>query len=153
MARSKKIPSKEILYKPEVRQREDPDKYLNYNPSWIFNQSDKDGAWGINKENLVDKMWSDIIPRLKNFETMTWSDILISAKVQNHSIPINQLNKVAKDRLKKLNILDDEIVSLRVDAKTRIYGFIYGAKFKILWCDFNHGNNNECVCKSTLKHT
>lgn len=136
-----------------INQGGDPNSMLGKNPSWVFHRSDSSGAWAISKESLGDKFWSDVFPKLKSWESMTWSQILIAAKKNNHSIEVSDLNKAAQDRLEELQIHEDVVYSLRVDGQTRVYGLMYGAVFAVLWCDFNHGDNDSCVCRSKLKHT
>lgn len=93
------------------------------------------------------------MPHLQGWETQTWGNILIESKKQNHSIDINYLNKKATDRLIKLYIEAESIISLRLSGTHRIYGFIKGSVFNLLWVDLNHGDNMDCVCRSHKKHT
>lgn len=62
-------------------------------------------------------------------------------------------NPDAQKRLAQRHIEQDSIISLRLSATHRIYGYITGAVFNILWYDGNHGDNATCVCRSRLKHT
>jgi predicted ATP-grasp superfamily ATP-dependent carboligase len=48
--------------------------------------------------------------KLASFETMTWGEILLDAKIQNHNISVDKLIKEAQDRL-------FEIFSEQWDAK------------------------------------
>ena len=45
------------------------------------------------------------------------------------------------------------VISLRIQATHRLYGYRIGSVFYILWYDNNHGDNYTCVCKSRKKHT
>lgn len=137
----------------EVRRRENPDSIMSLHPSWSFARHDKEGRWAFSKDTAKDDFWDVILPKMLNFETMTWSEILISSKKQNHSIAINELNKCAIKRMEELGIAADDIVSLRLDGSTRLYGFLSAAVFVLLWYDTGHGDNDTCVCRSTLKHT
>ena len=109
--------------------------------------------WGFTKENIGNIFWSDILPYLKNMESRTWQDILVGSKKQNHSINVEELNVKARNRLAELYIEQDSIVSLRLNGTHRIYGFIVGRVFNILWYDLNHGDNATCVCRAHMKHT
>ena len=137
----------------EVRQRENPESIMTYHPSWSFSRCDTSGTWAFSKTTARDDFWDKILPRLTGFESMTWSEILIVAKKQNHSIPVASLNKCAVDRLEELGITVDDVIALRIDATTRVYGFLSAAVFVILWYDTGHGDNSTCVCRSVLKHT
>lgn len=36
---------------------------------------------------------------------------------------------------------------------SKIYGYMTGRVFNVLWYDDDHGDNSTCVCRSHLKHT
>lgn len=139
----------------EIRVGGDPNSYYRYQPVWRFAacDTDKDGAWAFCKARLSDEFWEEIFPKLREFESMTWGDIFITAKKQNHSITPDELNKCAQDRLRGMSIEAEAIHSLRLGGKLRIYGFMTGATYNILWYDNDHGDNETCVCRSRLKHT
>ena len=40
--------------------------------------------------------------KLANFETMTWREILLDAKKQNHNVSVDDLVKEAQDRLTEI---------------------------------------------------
>ena len=84
---------------------------------------------------------------------MTWSQIAIDGKKQNHSINVDSLNKAARDKLAELHIEAESLLSLRLGGTTRIYGFLAGPVYNILWYDDTHGDNDKCVCRSKLKYT
>lgn len=138
-----------------IRQGASPDSIMQKNPSWSIAMCDvsQDGNWSFRKERLVDTVWEVIFPKLRLFEKMTWTDILVKNKKQNHSIPCDKLNRIAQKRLEILQIETDELYSLRLSGNVRIYGVLIEAVFYILWYDDNHGNNDTCVCRSILKHT
>lgn len=130
----------------------DPDKFYTEHPSWRFSSCDNE-MWSLLSLDSQKLFWEEIFPRLKDLETQKWSDILVDAKKQNHSIEIQKLNKIAVDRLSDLFIEIDSIVSIRLTGKHRIYGFITGSVFNILWVDLNHGDNSNCICRSKKRHT
>ena len=84
---------------------------------------------------------------------MTWSDIFISAKKHNHAIDVASLNKSSRDRFSELCIEAEAIHSLRLGGTIRLYGFLTGPIYNILWYDNDHGDNSTCVCRSAKKHT
>ena len=94
-----------------------------------------------------------IFPRLQAFETQTWNEILIHNKKQNHPLDLTKLNKAAQIRLASRHIEVESLISLRINSTHRLYGYMTGRVFNILWYDDDHGNNNTCVCRSHLKHT
>jgi hypothetical protein len=87
--------------------------------------------------------------KLTHFESMTWSDILIKAKKQNHSIPISDLCSDARKRLKEIHCdYVEELLSLHLSGTERIWGIWNEGVVTILWWDPKHK-----VCPSILKHT
>lgn len=139
----------------EIRIGGNPDSYLSFHPMWRFAACDIDekSEWSFYKNRLINEFWDEIFPKLRQFESMTWDDIFIKAKKQNHSIRPEELNKCARDRLVDMRIEPEAIHSLRLGGKLRIYGFMDGATYNILWYDNDHGDNENCVCRSTLRHT
>lgn len=107
----------------------------------------------IYSDDVHKIFWDEILPHLQSWETQTWGNILIDAKKQNHSIDIKGLNKIALDRLADLYVEAEALISLRLTATHRIYGYMKGAVFNILWIDLEHGDNVTCVCRSRKKHT
>lgn len=131
---------------------EKPSQYYSQNPAWTFANSDQD-MWAFSKEHVGEVIWTEIIPRLRALETQTWSEILVRDKKQNHSLDLNDLNRVAQDRLITRYIEAESLISLRVTGTHRLYGYMTGRVFNILWYDDEHGDNSKCVCRSHLKHT
>ena len=137
----------------EVRFGGNPDTVYQHKPSWTFTQSDKSGKWAFSQENIGEEFWNLIFPFFQSIGTQTWNEILIGSKKQHHTIDVESLNKCAKDRLAELHIECDEVISLRLGGKTRIYGIWQLSTCSILWYDCDHGDNDTCVCRSKLKHT
>ncbi len=76
--------------------------------------------------------------RLSNFETMSWSEILVASKKQNHSIGVQDLAKRAQDRLDEIGLTLDEVVSLRLSGKERVFGYLDNGVLVLLWWDPDH---------------
>ena len=150
--RNKIVRQKEIPGKRQIVQIENPDRYYKEHPAWNFNACDTE-MWAFTEECVGDAFWTEVLPFFKNLETQTWNDVLVVAKKNNHSIDVSQLNSAAQKRLADRYIEQDSLISLRLSGTHRIYGYIEGRVFNILWYDNNHGNNETCVCRSTLKHT
>lgn len=136
-----------------IRTGGNPGSIMGQSPSWRLIRCDQTGRWAFNEERVGPVFWNTIYPKLQHFESMTWNAIMLEAKKQNHSIDVEELNKDARDRLVELQIESEALFSLRLEGKIRIYGYLEGAVYHILWYDDNHGDNDTCVCRSTLKHT
>lgn len=76
--------------------------------------------------------------RLALFETMTWSEILVQAKKQNHSIKVTALCTEAQQRLMDLQLLVEDVVSLRLSGRERVYGYLENGVLVVLWWDPLH---------------
>ena len=85
---------------------------------------------------------------------MTWQEIEQqsggrSKGTNSHPIPVDQLTKEARDRLLELQIDDvDELFSLRLEGKVRVFGVRSGHVMQLLWFDFEHS-----ICESKKKNT
>lgn len=132
-----------------VKNCENPNEYYNKNPAWNFHTCDKE-QWSLSQERIGDNIWKEIIPHLMAFETNTWQTILGD---KTHAIDISGLNKDAQQRLIKLKIEAESLVSLRLTGTHRIYGYMNNAVYNVLWYDDNHGDNDKCVCRSKKKHS
>lgn len=124
-------------------------KHINYNDSDSLNP-----AWRVSNLETVDPFgWHKITDqetmnvireKLKGFESMTWHEILIKAKKQNHSIQREKLCPDAQKRLRALNLDDqDDFVSLRVTGEQRIWGIKQHNVLLLLWWDPGH---KICPC-------
>lgn len=150
--KDKRIKQREMPKGRSIAQGGDPEQYYSQNPAWTFANSD-DQMWAFSKEHIGEVIWTEILPRLKDLETQTWSEIFITGKKQNHPIDLEDLNKAARDRLAEKYIEAESLMSLRVTGNHRLYGYMTGRVFNILWYDDDHGDNSRCVCRSKLKHT
>jgi ABC-type arginine transport system ATPase subunit len=98
----------------------------------------------MDKDTLLE-----IRQKLVGFESMTWHEILVRGKKRNHSIPLNQLERKAQKRLEDLRLEDrDDLISLRLAGRQRIWGFRQGPVLSLLWWDPEH-----LVCPARKKHT
>lgn len=151
-ASKKKIKQKINPEERKIRQFQNADAFYNRNPAWNFSNCDKE-QWSIYSTNVRNIFWDEIFPRLQNLEKQNWKDILVNGKKHNHSIKTESLNKIAIDRLNKLYMEAESLISLKVTGTHRIYGYINDFVFNILWIDLNHGDNSDCVCRSKKKNT
>lgn len=120
------------------------DEYI----SWHLRILDKNGDWswkGIDEKTI----WKDIHSKLSEFERKTWNEILVKEKHKNHSIPISEICLEAQKRLRKIKQDDiDDLISLRLSGKKRVWGIRAEKILKVLWWDPSH-----TVCPSKKKYT
>lgn len=151
-ASKKKVKQVKIPEGNRIREKNNPDQYYSSYPSWNFSICDKK-QWSLFSKEQREIFWDEILPRLQNWEKQKWKEILINSKKQIHSIDVDSLNKAASDRLAELYIEAESLISLRLTGTHRIYGYMHGAVFNILWVDLNHGDNASCVCRPYKKHS
>lgn len=123
------LPNKEPRIPPA-----DLDRYQTEMPVWQIGRIDDGGRWGW--RTIGKGRWEkEILPKLRNFETMTWAEIENASGGRkrgsnNHFINVNTIIKDAKERLSDLQMDDiDQLFSLRLAGKTRLYGKRIGRVF------------------------
>jgi hypothetical protein len=146
MSKKKKRFQPKIKQEPpkrSIRIDKNPDSNRQKNPAWRIGLMDLEHErWGWNKVNKEDL--KKILSKLKNFESMTWQEIYDASGGKNHgneshNVSIENIKKDARKRLKELKIDDiDEIFSLRLTGKNRIWGILENNVLKIIWYDSDH---------------
>lgn len=102
---------------------------------WKTTIADLDGEWGWNKIE-IKLLFREIIPKLQNYETMTWGEI---EGKDSHFIGVGKCSKEARKRLEELELDDlEELFSLRMSGRRRIWGRLQSSIFDILWWDPEH---------------
>lgn len=120
---------------------------MRSNPAWRVSLLEMASPYGwreIGTEKLVE-----VRAKLRDFESMTWNEILVSAADRNHRVALDRLCKEARDRLEEIGQGDvEELVSLRLSGPERVWGILSGQVLKVLWWDPAHA-----VCPALKKHT
>lgn len=125
--------------------RSDERSYKQSTPLWAFSMLDLGGPWCW---SCMDAASIRLVhERLKNFETMTWSEI---EGPENHPLSPSSLSREATRRLDELerDDLAESLFSLRVTGAKRVIGVRHQHIFKIMWWDPEH-----TVAPSKKKHT
>lgn len=131
----------------------DPENYLKQTPVWRFSDFDWDGPWGAATcTEAIGNIRDHIELHLSSFETMTWADILKASGgrgkgggTNSHPISRDKFKGGARKRLDDAKILADQIMSLRLDAGTRLYGVREGNCLRLLWFDPDHKDKTKCA--------
>lgn len=146
----KRLKEVKIEYNPQTKKspKGAPDtSYNNENISWHISLLEMVDPFGWHK--LDRERVNYILEKLGYFESLTWNEILIERKKQNHAVPIDQICKEARQRLIEIGQDDiTELVSLRLSGKERVWGIRQLAILKLLWWDPEHQ-----VCPTEKKHT
>lgn len=104
-------------------------------------------------DSISQRFFADkIYPKLKVFEKRTWEDIEKETygeknKTKHHFVKIDKFIKEARERLSEKKLNDtDELFSLRLEGKIRIYGNRKLNYMEIIWIDPYHE-----ICPSKAK--
>ena len=126
-----------------------PDKDLKTSQSpfkWSLQLADREGRWGFNDKVFADSWCGDILLKLQALEMKTWAIIANDSSgkskgkgTRNHHIAVHDLSKNARKRLKKIKLDDlDQLFSLRINGKKRLFGIVENHVMKLLWYDPRH---------------
>ena len=96
----------------------------------------------VDKETILS-----IRTKLSQFETMTWGSILNGKN--HHNVEVDRLCSAARKRLDEMKQYDlEEILSLHLSGKERVWGILAEGVCTVLWWDPEHQ-----ICPALLKHT
>jgi hypothetical protein len=114
------------------------------NPVWRVGKIDTECPWCFH--DIDGSELKKVAEKLKSFETMTWPDI---ERGGSHLVSVDQLIPAAQRRLQELRLDDfDELFSLRLGGKPRIWGTKNNNVFSALWWDPEH-----VICPVERRHT
>ena len=113
-----------------------PESFNQMCPVWRLSQIDIDGRWGHSTLDRVTLL-QEILPKLKNYESMTWASITADKK-RNHSVSVGNLIPDARKRLVELGIDEDRLFRFRLTGQQRVWGIRDRDTFAILWWDPQH---------------
>ena len=113
-----------------------PYSYHHLRPSWRVASMELVNPYGWHKVDAETLL--SIRGKLAHFETMTWSEILVTGKKRNHSINVSAITPEARQRLEAIGLGLDEVVSLRLSGAERVFGYLDNGVLVLLWWDPNH---------------
>ena len=85
-----------------------------------------------------------VLPKLHSFEGMNWAEIKVVPKDgknggnKHHNISIEDFTSQGKREYEKQNMHYDEMFSIRLSNKERLFGILEKGVFHIVWYDPNH---------------
>ncbi|HSW86595.1 MAG TPA: hypothetical protein VLG49_03745 [Rhabdochlamydiaceae bacterium] len=113
-------------------------------PEFKAGQMDMDGPWGWNK--FDPEQIQEVFQKIFDSQKLTWQ---ILRENGSHFVQVSSLSAEAQKRLTELQKDEwEELFSLRLTGRIRIWGIKDGNILWLLWWDPNHG-----VCPSNKKHT
>jgi hypothetical protein len=121
--------------------------FFTMKPAWRVSMLEMCDPFGWHL--IVKEKVAEIRNKLGEFEKLTWREILVDQSNRNHAIQVDQLTKEARIRLAELGQDDvDEVISLRLSSRERVFGIKHVEALMLLWWDPDHR-----VCPAQLKHT
>ena len=143
MAPSKKTKRKEVIKgvkKPVIAQK--TGGYYDKSPTFSFCRYDANAPWANSddKKPTVDSVFNS----LRGLESLSWREIMQasggkSAGTNSHFVDIVKLASVAVSRLSQLSLDENQLFSMRVQNKVRLWGLIEpDGAFYVLWFDPEH---------------
>jgi len=115
------------------------------NFKWRSDRLDWESPWCWSALN-IKTAFSEIVPKLHEFESMTWAQV--EGPTGSHFIDCDKLCKDAQDRLAKIQENAEQLFSLRIAGKYRVWGVREIATLRLLWWDPDHS-----VYPTEKKHT
>lgn len=118
------------------------DSFLSRPPLWSFAKMDCTyEKWGLNH---APNLFSEVVEKLRSFEGMKWMEIMQSSGGRNHGTNnhydnVSELTSEAQRRWEKLGYEEfDQVFSLRLDGKRRLFGILLDGVFSVVWYDQMH---------------
>ena len=143
----KRVPALKQFQTEKVPKKASGDDFLNLSPAWRFSLLELVDPFGWH--NLTTAQLLEIRQKLANFESMTWNQIIILARDNNHLVSVDRICSDAYRRLEAVKQDDvGELLSLRLGGTERVWGILEHNAVKLLWWDPFHQ-----ICPSERKHT
>lgn len=135
----KEVPRRDVLPGAETS-----DKRI----CWRFTHVDHGGPWGFDTVDGKKLCW--IMERLSQLESMTISELFYQGDYPGKDYDVEKIPTAeAAVRLDSIGLGDMTRISvLRLQGEPRLYGFLAGHVFHVVWWDPEHK-----IWPSKLKHT
>jgi len=131
--------------KETIAKQFDPGSFFGRSISWRYCFMD------TLKWSAVGQL-DELRKKLVSYERMTWAEIDGASKSaegsKNHFVDVENLCKEAQKRLEALHLHYNQLYSIALTGRQRLYGIVDEGVFNILWYDPEHE-----VYPVTKKHT
>ena|ERR1700677_4816935 len=115
----------------------DPISYLHLKASWRVRHIQMATPYGWHELTPQELVY--VQGKLSDFETMTWNEIFVLAKKQNHDIPVNELKcEKARKWMEKNMKGQPTLWTLRFSGAERVWGVFSEGAYQILFWDPKH---------------
>lgn len=129
-SQGKRVVDPSILLPPDGR----PDSQI----SWRFTYLDADGPWSLS--GLSHEETLELLAAMSQFESQTINELFHMGEWPGKCHDVVTLpNKQARDRLVEMGLSDQtKIWKLRIGGPGRLWGFLTGNIFYVVWWDPRH---------------
>jgi hypothetical protein len=119
------------------RVAEEPHSIMDARPSWRLSNLRMKAPFGWDAIDRDDM--KQVIAHFKSLESMTWSDILVASRKHNHHCDVARMSRNAQACIEE----DwqggvDDVLTIRLTNKKRVWGILEGAIVYLLWWDPEH---------------
>jgi hypothetical protein len=115
----------------------DPISYLHLKASWRVRHVQMATPYGWHELTLEELLY--VQGKLSQFETMTWNEIFVLAKKQNHDIPVGKLKCEMAKKWREKNMKGQPTLwTLRFSGAERVWGIFSEGAYQILFWDPLH---------------
>lgn len=113
-------------------------------PDFRACQMDLGGPWGWH--DMQPKEIQEVLAKIFTLQKLSWQELRAQ---HSHLVDVKNIISKAQNRLREIEKDDiDQLFSLRINAKNRLWGIKEGNIFWLLWWDAQHE-----ICPSPKKHT
>jgi hypothetical protein len=115
---------------------------------WRFSHVDSEGPWSLAVLDFTQLL--TLLSELVKFESQTIKELFLQGQWPGKCHDLATLpNRAARVRLESIGLSDmTQIWKLRIGGAGRLWGFLEGNVFHVVWWDPNHE-----IWPSKLKHT
>lgn len=123
---------------------ENPSSTYQMKVDWAADAADvlESWSWGVARQWTQSDWDNTILPKLKNFEELTWAEVDAlssdSGHKMHHGMPTSSICEEAIGRLWTIEKYQDDMFRFRLGNLPRLWGFKQGSVFQILWYDPTH---------------
>lgn len=139
MSKKKRVKSK---FHPKQRKVphivENVDGFRNQNFKWCaddryIDYDDEEWGWG---RVTIQEFFQNLLPRLQDYETMTWSDIL--RRDSCHDLVVSEICARAQRRLQETQLDIDTLHQIDMKQPCRLWGYRDRQILFLIWHDPRH---------------
>ncbi|WP_164780247.1 hypothetical protein [Mesorhizobium sp. M7A.F.Ca.US.011.01.1.1] len=134
----------DVVDEKQVRTGADPGSVFSLQMTWACEKPDREHSWswGVARDWSASDWEGLILPKLTEWEKLTWGEIdrpsSDSGHKMHHNMDTTEICDEAQSRMVEIERYADVIFRFRLGNKRRLWGHRIVNKFEILWFDPTH---------------